>query len=87
MVENLLVEIFETKLRAYKADYFKRLENIENKYAVLPNQKDRDEMIKKEKEKLHKTSGFDSDAAKRQLKQFSKRQANKAIFSMESLFF
>ena len=80
MVENLLVEIFETKLRAYKADYFKRLENIENKYAVLPNQKDRDEMIKKEKEKLHKTSGFDSDAAKRQLKQFSSDRRIKPFF-------
>ena len=79
-VEILLVEIFETKLRAYKADYFKRLENIENKYAVLPNQKDRDEMIKKEKEKLRKRSGFDPDAAKRQLKEFSSDRRIKPFF-------
>ena len=79
-VENLLIEIFETKLKTYKADYFKQLENIENKYAVLPNQKDRDEMIKKEKAKLHKTSGFDPDAAKRQLKELSSERRIKPFF-------
>lgn len=79
-VENLLLEIFETKLRTQRADYFRQLENIENKYAALPNQKDRDEMIKKGKEKLRKTSGFDPDTAKRQLKQFSSDRRIKPFF-------
>ena len=85
-VENLLLEIFETKLRTQRADYFNQLENIENKYAVLPNQKDRDEMIKKGKEKLRKTSGFDPDAAKRQLKELSSERRIKPFF-LWSLYF
>ena len=79
-VENLLVEIFETKLRTQRADYFRRLENIENKYAALPNKKDRDEMIKKEKEKLYKTSGLDPEAAKIQLKELSSDRRIKPFF-------
>ena len=85
-VENLLIEIFETKLKTYKADYFKQLENIENKYAVLPNPKDRNEIIKKEKAKLHKTSGFDLDTAKRQLKELSSERRIKPFF-LWSLYF
>ena len=79
-VESLLVEIFETKLRTQRADYFRRLENIENKYAALPNKKDRDEMIKKEKEKLYKTSGLDPEAAKIQLKELSSDRRIKPFF-------
>ena len=79
-VENLLVEIFETKLRTQRADYFSQLENIENKYAVLPNKKDRDEIIKEEKEKLYKTSGFDPEAAKKQLKELSSDRRIKPFF-------
>ena len=40
-VENLLVDIFETKLKTQRTDYFKQLENIERKYSALPNKKDR----------------------------------------------
>jgi len=49
-VDDLLVKIFETKLRTQKADYFNRLKNIENKYSVLRNEKQRDELVNQDKE-------------------------------------
>ena len=66
-IDNLLVEIFENKLKKEKADFFNRLENIRNKYAVLPNEKQRNEIIKQEEEKLYKESDFDLEAAEKQL--------------------
>ncbi|HDR51012.1 MAG TPA: class I SAM-dependent DNA methyltransferase [Mariniphaga anaerophila] len=79
-VEDLLVEIFETKLRTQKADYFNRLKDIENKYAVLPNKAQREELIKQEKGKLYKESGFDLETAEKQLKEFTSGRQVKPFF-------
>ncbi|MCK4446816.1 MAG: N-6 DNA methylase, partial [Candidatus Marinimicrobia bacterium] len=79
-VENLLIEIFETKLKTQKADYFNRLKNIENKYSILRNEKQRDELIKQDKEKLYKESGFDLESAEKQLKEFTSGRKIKPFF-------
>ncbi|RLB90688.1 MAG: class I SAM-dependent DNA methyltransferase, partial [Deltaproteobacteria bacterium] len=79
-VENLLIEIFETKLKKQKAEYFNRLKDIENKYFVLPNKAQREELIKQDKEKLYKESGFDLEYAEKQLKEFTSGRQIKPFF-------
>jgi len=79
-IDNLLVEIFETRLRAQRADFFNRLKNIENKYSVLPNEKQRNEKIKQEKQKLYKDSDFNLETAEKQLKEFTSGRQIKPFF-------
>ena len=79
-IDDLLVKIFETKLRTQKADYFNQLEDIENKYSILPNEKQRDEYIKQDKKKLYKESGFDIESAEKQLKEFTSGKKIKPFF-------
>jgi Eco57I restriction-modification methylase/TaqI-like C-terminal specificity domain len=79
-VDELLVKIFETKLRTQKADYFNRAKNIKNKYSGLRNEKQRDELIKRDKEKLNKESDFDLELAEKQLKEFTSGRKIKPFF-------
>jgi len=85
-VEDLLVKIFETKLITQKADYFNRLKKIENKYSVLHNEKQRDKLIKQDKEKLYKESGFDLESAEKQLKEFTSGKKIKPFFLWDIYF-
>ena len=79
-VDILLIKIFETKLKTQKADYFNRLKNIENKYSVVRNEKQRDELIKQDKEKFYKESGLDTESAEKQLKEFTSGKKIKPFF-------
>ena len=79
-VDDLLVKIFETRLRTQKADYFNRLKNIENKYSVIRDEKQRDELVKQDKEKLNKEFGFDLELAEKQLKEFTSGRKIKPFF-------
>lgn len=79
-VDNLLVKIFETKLRNQKVDYFNRLKDIENKYSVVRNEKHRDELIKQDKDKLNKKFGIDLETAEKQLKEFTSGKKIKPFF-------
>jgi len=85
-VENLLIEIFETKLRTQKADYFNRLKDIENKYSILPNEKQRDEFIKKDKEKLYEEAGFNLESIEKQLREFTSGRQIKPFFLWDLYF-
>jgi adenine-specific DNA-methyltransferase len=79
-IDNLLVEIFETKLKTQKTDFFNRLKNIENRYSVLPNENQRNKIIKQEKQKLYKDSGFNLETAEKQLKEFTSGRQIKPFF-------
>jgi len=85
-VDDLLIKIFETKLRKQKADYFNRLKNVENKYAGVRNEKQRDELIKQDKENFYKESGFDLESAEKQLKEFTSGKKIKPFFLWELYF-
>jgi len=85
-VDNLLIEIFENKLKKEKTDFFNRLENIRNKYSALPNEKQRNEIIKHEEEILYKESGFDLEATENQLKKFSSGRQIKPFFLWDLYF-
>ena len=79
-IDVLMICIFETKLKVQRSDYFKRLEDIENKYSALPNEKQRNELIEQNKEKLYKESGFDIESAEKQLKEFTSGRQIKPFF-------
>jgi len=79
-VDVLLIKIFESKLKTQKADYFDRLKNIENKYSLVRNEKQRDELIKQDKKKLNKEFGFDLEEAEKQLKEFTSGRKIKPFF-------
>jgi hypothetical protein len=79
-VDDLLVEMFETKLRTEKADYFNKIKYIENKHSNWPTEKQRNESIKRDKEKLYKETGFDLEFAESQLKEFTSGNKIKPFF-------
>jgi len=85
-VEGLLIKIFETKLKTQKADYFNRLKDIENKYSIITNEKQRNELIKQDKEKLYKESGFDLESVEKQLKEFTSGRKIKPFFLWKLYF-
>lgn len=85
-VEQLLIEIFEAKLKQQKSNFFNRLKDIENKYSSLPNKQQRDELVQQEKEKLYKESGFDLEQAEKQLKEFTSGRQIKPFFLWKLYF-
>jgi len=85
-IDDLMIQIFETKLKEQKADYFGRLERIEEKYAALPNKQQREEIIAKEKQALSKREGFDLEKFELQLREFSGKNKVKPFFAWKLYF-
>lgn len=85
-VENLMIKIFETKVRKQKVDYFRRKEEIEKKYSMLSNKKTREEMIAKEKQKLSKKSDFDLENIEKQLREFTSKKKTRPFFPWKLYF-
>ncbi len=85
-IENLIIKIFETKIRKQKADYFRQLDEIEKKYSSLPNQKTREEIITQEKQKLSQTTGFDLERIEKQLREFTSKSKAKPFFPWKLYF-
>ncbi|MFW6172644.1 MAG: Eco57I restriction-modification methylase domain-containing protein [Elusimicrobiota bacterium] len=70
-IEDLIITIFETKLKKQKADYFKRIKAMEEKYKNLPNTEQRESLIQAEKKKLYKISGFNLEQFEQQLREYT----------------
>jgi len=85
-VDNLIIAMFETKLKKQKSDYFSQLQAIENKYLVTLNEKERNEIIAKEKETLYKKTGFNLEAIERQLREFTDGIKGKPFFAWKLYF-
>jgi hypothetical protein len=85
-IDDLMIQIFETKLKEQKADYFSKVERIEEKYAALPNKRERDEIIAKEKQVLSKREGFDLEKFESQLREFSGKNKVKPFFAWKLYF-
>jgi len=85
-VEDLMIRIFEAKVKRQKGDYFRRLEEIENKYSLLPNQKQREEIIAQEKQKLSRNSGFDLNNTEKQLREFTSKKKIRPFFPWKLYF-
>lgn len=85
-VEDLMIKIFEAKVRKQKADYFRQIDEIEKKYASLPNKKTREEIIIEEKQKLSQKSGFDLENIEKQLREFTSKNKTKPFFAWKIYF-
>ncbi len=84
-IEDLLIQIFETRMKMQKADYFQALEDIERRNAVMPSAS-RVELIAKEKEKLSKKTGFDLENIEKQLREFTGKKKTKPFFPWRLYF-
>ena len=85
-VENLIIKIFEGKLKEQKAGYLSQLKSIENKYSHFSNASQKTELIAKEVEELNRKSGFDLKAAEKQLRDFTTGFVAKPFFAWKLYF-
>jgi len=85
-VNDLLINIFESKLKIKKADYFKQLKNINNKYSGIRNEEQRNELIEQEKEILFKKCGLSLKEMEKQLKEFTSGKQIKPFFLWKLYF-
>jgi len=85
-IDDLMIKIFETKLKKQKAGYFSKLKEIEDKYFTLPNKQQRDEIIAQEKQALSKKEGFDLEKFEAQLREFSGKNKIKPFFAWKLYF-
>jgi len=85
-IENLIINIFEEKLRKQKSDYFSQLKSIEEKYSTLPNEEQRNRFIGEEKEKLYKRTGFNLEQIEKQLKEYTSGRKTRPFFPWKLYF-
>ena len=85
-IENLLIAIFEHRIKRQKAVYFRALEVIERRNAVMPNEKTRKELIAGEKKKLSQRTGFDLENIEKQLREFTSKRKTKPFFPWRLYF-
>jgi hypothetical protein len=85
-VEDLMIKLFESKVKKQKAGYFKDIGEIERKYSVLPNKQSREEIIAKEKQKLSQKSGFDLEKIEKQLREFTSKKKTRRFFPWKLYF-
>lgn len=85
-IESLIIKIFEEKLKKQKSDYFSHLKFIEEKYSILPNEKQRNEIIAEEKEKFYKKTGFNLEQVEKQLKEYTSGRKIRSFFPWKLYF-
>lgn len=81
-INNLIINIFEKKLSGYSD----KSKEIEEKYSWLPNEKQREELIEKEKQSLYEKEGFNLESAEKQLREFTEGQKTKPFFAWKLYF-
>jgi len=85
-IETLIEQIFESKLKTQKTEYYTKLKNIERKYASVPDIEQRNEAIRKDTETLNRNYKFDLTQAERQLKEFTTGLKIKPFFAWKLYF-
>jgi len=85
-IENLIINIFELKLQKQKADYFKKLIEIEEKYERHPVKEEREREIKREKDLLSKETGFNLQEVEKQLRQYTSNRKVRPFFPWKLYF-
>ncbi len=85
-VEDLLIRIFETRIKKQRADYFRALEQIERRNAIIPNKQTRADLVAKEKKKLSQKTGFDLENIEKQLREFTSKKKTKPFFPWRLYF-
>lgn len=85
-INELIIKIFEIKLRAKKSSYFDKIKIIEETWANFPNEIQRAEAIEREKKKLYEKEGFDLDQAEKQLREYTQGQKSRPFFPWKLYF-
>jgi len=85
-IDDLMIKIFESKLKKHKRDYFRKLKAIDTKYSALPDQNQRDKIITNEKRILSNKEGFDLEKFELQLREFSGINRTKPFFAWRLYF-
>ncbi|MFC1613457.1 Eco57I restriction-modification methylase domain-containing protein [Patescibacteria group bacterium] len=86
-IDDLMIEIFETKLKKQRAGHFSKLESIKkNPFLIGLSKEKRKEIISKEKKALSKKEGFDLDKFESQLREFSGKNKVKPFFAWKLYF-
>lgn len=85
-IEDLLIKIFEVKIKKQKAGYFKEMAAIERRNSILPNKQTREEAIAKEKLKLAQRMDFDLEGIEKQLREFTSKKKTRPFFPWKLYF-
>jgi hypothetical protein len=86
-VEDLLIKLFELKVKKQKAGYFKQIKEIEgNPFLAGLSQKMKEEAIEREKQKLSKKTGFDLENIENQLREFTSKMRTRPFFPWKLYF-
>jgi len=85
-IDDLMIQIFGTKLKKQKADYFRKLDDIKEKYAALPNKEEAGRLMAEEKGRLSRKEGFDLEKFESQLRDFSGKNKVKPFFAWKLYF-
>jgi len=85
-IEQLIIEIFETKLETHNKNDSIWQKYIEQKYSVLTNEKQKNDLIEQEKGKLYKELDFDPETAETQLRDYTSGKRLKPLFLWDLFF-
>jgi len=85
-IENLIIKIFEIKLQEQKANYFRKIRKIEEKYERHPVKEEREREIKREKDMLSIRTGFNLEEVEKQLRQYTSNQKVRPFFPWKLYF-
>jgi len=85
-INKLIEQIFESKLKIQKADFYMSLQQTRQKYADLPETPVYLEAKNHELEAIEKKYGFDIDKAEKQLKEFTSGLKVKPFFAWKLYF-
>jgi len=85
-INELIIKIFELKLKTKKSFYFETIKIIEKTCSNLPNDIQRKEAIEIEKNKLYEKEGFNLEQAEKQLTEYTQGQKTRPFFPWKLYF-
>ncbi|NMC60495.1 MAG: hypothetical protein GYA51_14090 [Candidatus Methanofastidiosa archaeon] len=85
-IDDAIIKIFELIVKQQKESYFSSIESIKRKYSILPNKEEREQIIRKEKEKINVRYRFDLQSAENQLREYSGKLKIRPFFPWQLYF-
>lgn len=85
-IDDAIIKIFELIVKQQKETYFYSIETIKRKYSVIPNRDERDEIIRKEIEKINIRFSFDLNNAEKQLREYTGKMKSRPFFPWQLYF-
>jgi len=85
-IDDVIIEMFELIVKQQKESYFSSIESIKRKYSILPNREEREEIIRKETEKINARYSFDLKSAEKQLRDYTGKMKTRPFFPWQLYF-